>query len=695
MPKSRAYRQCSRRRVGGVALLASVLLLSNGCSREPANSRTQPVQVAEQRDDSLALALELFQQSREPGQVRAALNAISGPLAKLAHKSAASYDAAARAHIQKQFGLTAAEMDDLEARTTRPLDAPYLDGCFLFRDAARGLEIGGLPRPDQLALGLAWTTRHILLHEQRDDGLPPHLVVQNGWGSARDRALVFCELARQWQLDSVLLTFPKDAGARLLVGVLVPSKDGDDLLLFDPRLGMPVAGPKGIASLAEVRAQPELLKVSGITPQQWRQTAARWASPAPGLAPRMKALEELLASQESVRLFHDVAGLERRLTALKLAASAWPDDDRGAPPGRLRRFYPKGEGGVDDGQRLIQSTLLKVMPAGVLAKYQQLKVLTDLGDAGQDMLTKNITATLVHKYAVEPRTALLRGRYEDALKRADRIGTILDHTDLAAPIPEEQFHQQIATWRERVIRAHVEGDEARTKQLWGEDQFIWALLQVDDAVSPQRHERKVLSQIVVRACRDPLGNQAEAIKAACWEEQAARLAAQAQERRRAGTDRARLRGDVDSAWKNARSGWAKYLYRGDVPRAQIARRLAAAAAWWREGQVALAIGLMEELHLDMHRALEARLRQAEANRRLGARESAQSALAALRHEVTAIQKLEEPRKLLQGCLDEVRGKPAAAIMVHRLDLLMRTWTPDGSLAVLHERLDRQLDAWKQ
>src|SRR5262245_12386406 len=183
-----------RHRQGVPLLCLSLLLVFAQCSRGPGALPKREVQVTEQRDDSLQVALELFQQSKEPGQVRAALNQISSTLVKQAAKST-SDDEAARKRLQELFRLDAAELEDFDAAGVRGLDAPYLESCFQFRDAARALEISGLRRRDQLALGLAWTTRHVLLHEQRDDALPPHLVVQRGNGGVRDRALVFCELA--------------------------------------------------------------------------------------------------------------------------------------------------------------------------------------------------------------------------------------------------------------------------------------------------------------------------------------------------------------------------------------------------------------------------------------------------------------------------------------------------------------------
>src|SRR5687767_14457298 len=137
MPTSFAPDRSLRRRFAGLALLICSLVLGYaGCSRGPSSAPKREVQVVEQRDDSLQLALELFQQSREPGQIRSALNHVSNALAKVAAKTA-SHDEAARKRLQELFRLDKAEMEDLDSLAVRPLDAPYLESCFQFRDSAR------------------------------------------------------------------------------------------------------------------------------------------------------------------------------------------------------------------------------------------------------------------------------------------------------------------------------------------------------------------------------------------------------------------------------------------------------------------------------------------------------------------------------------------------------------------------------
>ncbi|GEM_PF-2944478 len=679
------------------ALLSLVVLVALGCQQRPATPVVKaPEVVGEQRDASLQLAVELLHQASEFTQFNAALNQINGPLAKQAGAVPTLLDDKTRQLVNDLFQPDAAELEDLEAGLTRPLDAAYLQSCFLFRDAARSLEVNGLAPLDQAALGFAWTMRRVLLHEQQDDGLPPHLVLQRGYGSVRDRALVALELLRQWQIDGCLVVFPKkEGGEALLVGIVLPKKDGVDVALFDPRLGLPVTGPLGIATLADVRAKPEWLQASGIGPEQLKQANARPASSLAALAPRMKVLQDLLGNQEPVILYHDVAGWQRGLSGADLPPATWPSQDKQAPARRLRLFYGKEEGGVDAEQRLIRFTLGNILQPAVLYNYEQMKVLKNLQPAeAQDMLTKVITANLFQRYFVEPRMVLLRGRHDDAMKRADRMSSVIENAASAVPIPDAEFNQQIAQWRDRVKEAYRAG-EARGKQIWLEDQYLWALIQPDDAVNPQKFvDRKtMLSHIVLRACREPLGNRADAVKAACWEDKAAKLEAQAEARRQAGKQGGGNQ-DAVSAWKNARSAWAVFLDRGDLTPAQLGNRVKGASELARQGQRELALSVLEQLHLDLRNALAGRLRLAEANLRLGQPKLAGPAFTKLRADLMVFEKSEQPRKFMQDFLDLARTQPALAHQAKRFEMLLRDWTPDGHLAALRQHVERHLETLK-
>jgi hypothetical protein len=680
----------------GLALLAPLVFLAHsGCARPAVTPNKGGIAVVEQRDDSLHLALELFRQAQDLPQFREALNHVSAPLAKHAAKASLPLDDKTRQLVQELCRPEADEMAEIDAGAVQPLDAAYLESSFLFREAARALEITGLPLREQAALGFGWAMRRVMLHEQQDEGLPPHLILRRGFGSVGDRGVVALEVLRQAQLLGCIVPIPiKEGRDRLLIGVLLPKKEGADLLLFDPRLGLPVPGPQGqgIATLAEVRAQPELLTFSGIAPDQLKDAAARSGYPLPALAPRMKALEDLLSGQERVFLHHDLAIWQRHLAAAGLPPAPWPAQASPAPPRAFRLFYPPEEGGIDKRQRYAHFKLLQAPLPPAIYKLQEMRLFAELPDDARIVMT-NFLGDLFEKYYLQPRAALLRGQHEAVLKRIDRIGSVIEQADAAAPIAESQFQQAIAQWRERLNEAYLSQDEGRVKQFWSEDQHVLALLQVDDPVPPQKYQRKMLTYILLRACRATLGNHVEALKAACWEDKAAKLQVQWDERRQAGKELRGIKDDAQSAWRNTRSAWANFLDRADVNPSQVRSRLEPIAFLWNQGQKELALGLWDQLHLDVHRALEARVRLAEANHRLGQTPLAKAALAKLRDDVAALTQQEQPRKLLQECLDQVRDQPTGT-HAKRLELLARDWTPDGTLASFHDRVARLLAAWK-
>src|SRR5438132_12750247 len=133
MPWSASWKRCVPI-WAAMALLAPMLVsLVGGCTR-PAAPTKAPAVLPEQRDASVQLALDLFHEAQSASQFRAALNQVSGALATQAAKSAA-LDDAARKLAQELLRADAAELDDLDAGSPRPLDAVYLESCFLFRAA--------------------------------------------------------------------------------------------------------------------------------------------------------------------------------------------------------------------------------------------------------------------------------------------------------------------------------------------------------------------------------------------------------------------------------------------------------------------------------------------------------------------------------------------------------------------------------
>lgn len=136
----------------------------------------------------------------------------------------------------------------------------WLQEAVWLRDAARlavGTETDDLRRAVRL---FDWTVRNIQL-EASEPPLP-HLVYETlvlGRGTVLDRAWVFMLLARQQQLDVVLLaTVPDGEPPRPWAAALL---QGENLYLFDPELGLPIARAdgQGVATLAQAAADPRVL----------------------------------------------------------------------------------------------------------------------------------------------------------------------------------------------------------------------------------------------------------------------------------------------------------------------------------------------------------------------------------------------------------------------------------------------------
>ncbi|MEA1950062.1 MAG: hypothetical protein U9N87_01670 [Planctomycetota bacterium] len=214
-----------------------------------------------------------------------------------------------------------------------------------FRDVSnwsRGDRLDDLQRAKRL---FDWTVRNIQLEKSSFAGKAqapqwPWETILTGQGTAEDRAWVFALLARQQEIDAVLLALPsKDDALQIwTVGVL----ERDKLYLFDPKLGLPIPGLEGVkfnddgsdngmelditpATLAEAAKDDKLLRRLGAEkdkPYPFKSSnlnkvvALIVASPA-SLSARMAMVENKLAGDQRVVLTADPNGVAERLKAVK------------------------------------------------------------------------------------------------------------------------------------------------------------------------------------------------------------------------------------------------------------------------------------------------------------------------------------------------------------------------------------------
>jgi hypothetical protein len=281
--------------------------------------------------------------------------------------------------LREHIHLDEKELAEIESGNCTLLDDHHLDRCFLMRDAARSLEVKGVrggaeqtgEKPlDQAARAFAWVVRQVRLRERGGEDVPAAFVLRRGWGSAVERALVFLALLEQLgdpsapnaELIGCMLQVPDDSSRMRFWTCGVVAGDGKDVYLFDPRLGLPLPGPKGqgIATLAEVRKHPEILaQLNGnekqrydVTPEQARSAQAQFVCPLSALSPRMRYVQEtVLAPAVRVRLAVDPAKALERVTAACAGGADKPTPVR-MPREKitlLRHFLPAGEGGSDTG----------------------------------------------------------------------------------------------------------------------------------------------------------------------------------------------------------------------------------------------------------------------------------------------------------------------------------------------------------
>ena len=514
-------------------------------------------------------------------------------------------DAKARGELQQFFGLDEGELSELETAKFSRLDGHHLELCLLLRDAATLLRVEApatpagpegqvdvAKRPDplhQAAAAFAWTVRQVRLEPSRDPPLPPEFVLRRGSGTALERALVFLSLLSHI-LDPESESAEggdekKSASNSRMTGCLVycPNKDGKDrlwacgvaiqgktdLYLFDPRLGLPLPGPKGegIATLAEARTNGDVLgqlTVSDqhrydVTPEQATKADVRYYCPLSSLAPRMRLLQdELLAPVVKVRLAVDFAADRERLEKAAKAqlgdeavVRAWKDGDRSGP-GVERRFLPPVEGGVDadKNSRAVRFLFNLVTPTMPSIFYDQRRFPPNSG-MGQRVHGRYPEPFLRVLMAGDgAREELLRGNMDPAVQQLMQIREVCD-------VQENELRQENGPDLVREVERWVDDDaiplfaEQEHARQAGDTQ---ALEDVNRRIDAMWNEGTALRKLLLGTRAVVLRLEVVFQLGLCKQEQAERLQAQAD----LTPDDRELAEHAVSAWKEAANVWEQY-----------------------------------------------------------------------------------------------------------------------------------------
>lgn len=578
---------------GAVILgLGMVLLVFRGCAiRPPDSTLADPTRTAEKPWATLVADVR-----RQPDLAggRLALERLGAALAVAPPDSPdqpAGLTAESEAAARTIGLLNDADIDEVRPAQYSPFDPHYLAECLFLRDVVRGLDAAGQPPLRQAELAFAWVNRQVVDRpwvatdpqgrQQFMPPVPPHAGLGRGSGSGLDRAYVFLGLLQQLGLDGCWIGPPEAAQrtwsyARNPDGVTAPTgpmwavgvRVGPDVFLFDPWRGEPVlgAGGQGVATLAEVRADPNLLKPwrddklhPWPVPAEDVKTAVPFlAFPLSGAAPRMIRLErELRAEVPPVRLATDPTALQSRFAqeAKLPGLKAWnPGNEAFTYPRALATFIPPSDGGYSPAPDLYLKYKQGLVPPTLFALPPSLRPTP--GNPGVPEAAERLRNIAIITYGTAfleppaPLERLQRGQFAEVAKVLGDRRTEFQamqarlRTDRNREATIERFAAAARQAYTQLLRAR-DRERSGPGPLTAEAQAGVANLWKTEALASQA--------VVDVLLADAGAAEATYLLALCLHEQAERAAVRAA--------RTKLAADADRAaglWTEAANWWASY-----------------------------------------------------------------------------------------------------------------------------------------
>jgi hypothetical protein len=352
----------------GVVSLALSAVPMVGCHRTPA-TKTGGIAVTPGAEDSLDSTREILRKGAGLNSYHNALQQLNTYFTRNNQQKPPSLTDSQRQMLIDQIGLDEEELAEVASPTFTLMDAHYLDQCFLLRDAVRSFDRADWPALQRAESAFAWLVRQVRLHEREGEVLPPNFVLRRGWGTGLERSFLFLAILQQLGIDGCMTTcrVPGDSAGQpnmryWIPGVLI----GNEIYLFDTRLGLPLPGPggKSIATLKQARTREDLFGPFTIdakhhydvSPEMSRHAEIQLGWSLTALAPRMKYLEGFLGAQNKINLFIDpvlVSAKFKDAVGSQTIPVQMGAKTRGliAAAGFLRDFLPPAEGGADQFNR--------------------------------------------------------------------------------------------------------------------------------------------------------------------------------------------------------------------------------------------------------------------------------------------------------------------------------------------------------
>ncbi len=403
----------------------------------------------------------------------------------------------------------------LENASFQPGESRLLQQAVWLRDIAAWANGEGLTDLEIVEALFDWTVRNLQLDDDDAQNTIHHpwQALMFGHGTAPDRAWVFAELCRQQQLDVVMLNI--GATAEETPWLLAALWSEGKLHLFDPRLGLPIASAEGIATLAQLSANPQAilqnLRLEGepVYPpiaealesaENIHATASIVAAPLQ-LSRRAFALQQALQAEDYVVLSAKTSPLAKQLADVPTISNVqlWTapfesllDESKMKPESRLhaaRQFLVFAQRPQLWKARVLHFQGTKAIP---LSQQNDPLAQPDLGHRSATRLyqSRNIRPTEKILNQLEPAKQII---YRAAKQHASYWLGLLSY--------DQQKHEIAADWfKQRTLAATPNGpwtasaryNLARNYEALGNLEQAIELLEADN--SPQRHGNLLRAQ---------------------------------------------------------------------------------------------------------------------------------------------------------------------------------------------------------
>lgn len=372
--------------LGGITALFAGLVVMSGCSKPPPPP-PEDSKGPGTSGDPWADAGKRLRKETDQAATKTVVGQLNGELAGRKDLQPPPLTPEAEQALAALVPLSPADREEVRSAGFTTIDATYLADAFYLRDAARSLDAPNLTPARRAEVAFAWVCRQVYLNPWlrqvspqvfEATALAPTFVLRRGYGSGLERAYVFLGLLQQKGLDGCLIG-PPDAADKP-AGLVVNGPDGkpltgsprgpfwavgvrvdNDILLFDPWRGRPFPGPdgKGVATLAQVKANPDLLKAWidakdppwGVTADDLRKAGVFLTLPVSAISPRMAFFEEKVKADTGLNVAEDPIALRDRMQ--KAVPAGTPVAFWGAPADpfayvrTLAEFLPVEDGGRD------------------------------------------------------------------------------------------------------------------------------------------------------------------------------------------------------------------------------------------------------------------------------------------------------------------------------------------------------------